>query len=59
MKDPKFFNNTMSELARRLGITSEQVVGMPIITVARLMADKGVNMGLTLVSESGSNVGKP
>ena len=59
MKDPKFFDNTMSELARRLGITPEQVVEMPIIDVARLMADKGVNMGLTLVSESGSNFGKP
>jgi len=51
MRDPEFFDS-MAELARRLDMTPQEVMDMPIIALARVMASSGVKMGLTLVSES-------
>lgn len=49
-RDPQHFDNTTTELARRLGITKEAVMQMPIVNLARLMGEKGVTMGLQAVT---------
>lgn len=52
MKNPEHTENSFRELARRLGLSYDQVVNTPIVVLAQLMAAKGVDMGLQTVSES-------
>ena len=42
-------DRVFAETARRLGLTTEAFMDMPVIEVAKLMAERNVTMGLQLV----------
>jgi len=59
MRNPEHTERHFQELARRLNLTYEQVINTPIVVLAMLMSAKDVSSGLTVVSESDTNMAKP